>query len=89
MFKRENKYKKAAFTINLNGVVGQKGVIIMLSWKLKSCSRCGGDLFIERDTDGWFVQCLQCSHRRELIEYKKRLIPVGVKPHPVEDWSKR
>jgi len=46
-------------------------------------------VFIERDTDGWFVQCLQCSHRRELIEYKKRLIPVGVKPHAVEDWSKR
>jgi hypothetical protein len=32
---------------------------------------------------------LQCSHRRELIEYKKRLIPVDVKHHEVEDWSKK
>ena len=35
-------------------------------WKLKSCPRCGGDLYIASDMDGWFSQCLQCSHWREL-----------------------
>ena len=43
----------------------------MLHWKLKSCSRCGGDLFVDRDADGWFEQCLQCSHRRELRDVQQ------------------
>jgi len=43
-----------------------KGVICMVSWKLKSCPRCGGDIFIDRDLDGWHEQCLQCSYRADL-----------------------
>ncbi len=35
-------------------------------WKLKSCPRCGGDMFIERDLDFWYEQCLQCSYSIEL-----------------------
>lgn len=38
----------------------------MLRWRLKSCSRCGGDMFIDRDLDNWYEQCLQCSYRVEL-----------------------
>ncbi len=38
----------------------------MVVWKLKSCQRCGGDLYIDRDLDSWYSQCLQCSHWREL-----------------------
>jgi len=38
----------------------------MVVWKLKSCPRCGGDVFVDQDFDTWFEQCLQCSHRREL-----------------------
>ncbi len=38
----------------------------MVVWKLKSCPKCGGDLYIDRDLDSWFSQCLQCSHWREL-----------------------
>lgn len=57
----------------------------MLHWKLKNCSRCSGDLFIDKDLDGWFEQCLQCGYRRELKELKKQ--PVGVGAHS-EDWSK-
>jgi hypothetical protein len=35
----------------------------MLGWKLKSCPRCGGDLFIEKDLDSnWYEQCLQCGY---------------------------
>jgi hypothetical protein len=58
----------------------------MLHWKLKSCSRCGGDLFIDRDIDGWFEQCLQCSYRRELKELKRQTISVGIHAKE-EDWS--
>ncbi len=28
---------------------------------LKSCPRCRGDLFLEREIDGHAVRCLQCS----------------------------
>ena len=35
----------------------------MLGWELKSCPRCGGDLFIEKDLDSnWYEQCLQCGY---------------------------
>lgn len=43
-----------------------QGVMGMVLWKLKSCPRCLGDLFISNDMDGWYEQCLQCSYRREL-----------------------
>ena len=51
----------------------------MTKWRLKACARCGGDTFIDSDIDGWYEQCLLCSHRQELRELtmaKKR--PVAV-----------
>ena len=60
----------------------------MLHWKLKKCTHCGGDLFIDRDVDGWFEQCLQCSHTRLLKVFNKQLVPVSVETAAVEDWSK-
>ena len=50
----------------------------MTMWKFKSCPHCGGDIFIDRDMDGWYEQCLQCSHRwnlKNLDEFKKQTIP--------------
>ncbi len=38
----------------------------MVSWKLKSCPRCAGDLFILRETDGWYEECLSCGYRRDI-----------------------
>ena len=38
----------------------------MVRWKSKSCPRCGGDIFVDRDLDNWYEQCLQCSYRTEL-----------------------
>jgi DNA-directed RNA polymerase subunit RPC12/RpoP len=29
--------------------------------KFKGCKRCGGDLFVERDSEGEYISCLQCS----------------------------
>ena len=60
----------------------------MINWVLKSCPRCGGDLFMDRDTDGWFEECLQCGHRKEIRELKNQLVPVRVRQFPAEDWSK-
>jgi hypothetical protein len=59
----------------------------MLSWKLKACTRCGGDLFVDRDVDGWFEQCLQCSYRRELKDTRREVVSIGA-CSPAEDWSK-
>jgi DNA-directed RNA polymerase subunit M/transcription elongation factor TFIIS len=36
----------------------------------RRCGRCGGNVLIDRDADGWFVQCLQCGHRWEVREIK-------------------
>jgi len=49
----------------------------MVRWKLKSCPRCGGDIFIDRDLDGWHEQCLQCSYRSELKTLAKFKEPVS------------
>jgi DNA-directed RNA polymerase subunit RPC12/RpoP len=38
--------------------------------KIKGCKRCGGDLFLERDYEGTYISCLQCS-----ASYVKRLVP--------------
>jgi len=38
----------------------------MAVWKLKSCPRCGGDLFIQRETDGWYEECLLCGYQRDV-----------------------
>ena len=38
----------------------------MPRWKIRGCPRCGGDIFIDRDLNGWHEQCLQCSYRHEL-----------------------
>jgi hypothetical protein len=43
----------------------------MVKWKIKGCSRCGGTTFIEHDIDGWYEQCIICSHRMELEDSRK------------------
>jgi len=43
---------------------------------------------MDRDTDGWFEECLQCGHRKEIRELKNQLVPVRVRQFPAEDWSK-
>ncbi len=53
----------------------------MVSWKMKSCPRCNGDTFIARDEDGWYEQCLQCSHRRDLKAI--------VQPHELVEAGRR
>ena len=38
----------------------------MAIWKLKSCPRCQGDIYLDKDEDGWREHCLQCGHIRYL-----------------------
>jgi DNA-directed RNA polymerase subunit RPC12/RpoP len=38
------------------------------------CSKCGGNLYLEKDYHGWYEQCLQCAYMRDLkviYEHKK------------------
>jgi hypothetical protein len=54
-------------------------------WRLKSCPRCGGDMYIERNLDGWEEQCLQCSYVHEhgryyALEKEVTLVIGGIKP---------
>ena len=41
-------------------------MVYTIMWKFKSCSRCGGDISIDKDMDGWYEQCLQCGYIREI-----------------------
>lgn len=35
-------------------------------WRFKSCLKCSGDVFLDKDIDGWYEQCLQCGHTQYL-----------------------
>jgi ribosomal protein S27AE len=32
----------------------------------RRCPRCGGNIFLDKDYDGWYMECLQCSYTRDL-----------------------
>ena len=56
-------------------------VIDMAIWKFDMCPRCGGDIFVDRDMDSWYEECLQCSYRHDLesvAEYQGRTSSKGV-----------
>lgn len=38
----------------------------MVMWKFRSCPRCGGDLFLDRDVYNWYEECVQCGYIRDL-----------------------
>ena len=53
-------------------------------WKLKSCPKCGGDIFLENDMIGWYEHCLQCGFNRDLAFYAEaRKQPFGAEKEPV------
>jgi len=47
--------------------------------RVQNCPRCGGNLFIYRDVDGWYEECLQCSFSRELSGPNLRIRLSGAK----------
>jgi ssDNA-binding Zn-finger/Zn-ribbon topoisomerase 1 len=30
------------------------------------CPKCGGNLYLDRDYNGWYEQCLQCAYIKDL-----------------------
>ena len=46
-------------------------------WKVKGCPRCGGDMFVDSDEDGWYEKCMLCSHRAELKKTDKFAKPAA------------
>jgi ssDNA-binding Zn-finger/Zn-ribbon topoisomerase 1 len=30
------------------------------------CPKCGGNLYLDRDYNGWYEQCLQCAYMKDL-----------------------
>ena len=35
-------------------------------WRFKGCPKCGGDVFVDYDINGWYEECLQCGYLRDL-----------------------
>ncbi len=55
-------------------------------WIYKSCPKCHGDIFIEKEVDTSYVKCLQCGYEKELTRYS----PDSRKnQHLVKDWLGR
>ena len=45
--------------------------------KNRTCPKCGGILYIDKDMHGWYEECLQCAYMRDLeavYEMKKPVI---------------
>lgn len=54
-----------------------KEVAEIANFKFWECPRCGGNMFISKEANGWCEQCLQCSYERELkIMFKPEELPV-------------
>ena len=34
--------------------------------KNRTCPKCGGILYIDKDMHGWYEECLQCAFMRDL-----------------------
>ena len=57
--------------------MGVGTVIVMVSWKLKACPRCGSDMYIEKDFDDVYQKCLMCSYRIDLEKVSVSKVPVA------------
>jgi len=54
----------------------------MGKWRISGCPRCGGSLFVDRDMDGWYEQCINCSYRNELKVSADSALKVATKDDP-------
>jgi hypothetical protein len=35
--------------------------ILYKKFRYKGCDKCGGDMMLDRDIDGWYESCLMCG----------------------------
>ncbi len=38
----------------------------MGKWKIHGCPKCGGSLVVDKDENGWYEQCINCSYLNDL-----------------------
>jgi hypothetical protein len=53
----------------------------------KRCPKCGGNIYMDRDSYGWYEQCLQCSYTRDLVnigELTEHVVPAKRKTRKVK-----
>jgi ribosomal protein S27AE len=45
------------------------------------CPKCGGNVYLENDMDGWYEECLQCGYMTELqvVKPRKELVKITAK----------
>lgn len=36
--------------------------------RFKACPKCGGDLYVNKDNYGTFVNCMQCGYLKDVTE---------------------
>lgn len=57
---------------------------------LKACPKCHGDLYLDSDSYGTFIECLQCGLLRDLADQQigraERLISIS-SPLPASPYS--
>ncbi len=56
------------------------------------CPKCGGNLYLDRDYNGWYEQCLQCAYMKDLAvvyQDKARKIAELVPVKKVQDIEKK
>lgn len=58
--------------------------------ELKSCPKCHGDMYLDKDAYGSFRQCLQCGLMKDLVaptEIVSQVLKVGGKAKQAEAKS--
>lgn len=51
----------------------------------KHCPKCGGNIYLDRDSYGWYEECLQCSYTRDL----ETIVEVPEEPEQIKVKAKR
>lgn len=47
--------------------------IARVGWLLKSCPKCGGDLYYDMEIDSEYMHCLQCAYQGDVFDVIKRV----------------
>jgi hypothetical protein len=63
--------KRLELTLKFRVIV-ERRVKQMGKIKTGICPKCGGHLYLDRDYNGWYEQCLNCSYMKDLaVVYQK------------------
>jgi hypothetical protein len=44
----------------------------------RRCPKCGGNMYIDKDYNGWYEECLQCAYMHDLEPLYEQKKPVKV-----------